>query len=39
MDLHESRISQLKSQGLARLRAFMQKMWPGRGVEAGRAAR
>jgi RNA polymerase sigma factor for flagellar operon FliA len=39
MDLHESRISQLKSQGLVRLRAFMQKMWPERGMEAGRTAR
>lgn len=33
MDLHLSRISQLKSQAVLRLRAAMQKRWPaGRGV-------
>ena len=26
--LHESRISQLKSQAILRLRSFMQKRWP-----------
>ena len=31
--LHESRISQLKTQAIIRLRAFMQKKWPtGRGL-------
>jgi len=31
--LHESRISQLKTQAIARLRAFLQKKWPmGRGA-------
>jgi len=31
--LHESRISQLKTQGILRLRAYMEKRWPGpRGV-------
>lgn len=28
VDLHESRISQLKSQAVLRLRSFMQKRWP-----------
>jgi RNA polymerase sigma factor for flagellar operon FliA len=28
--LHESRISQLKTQGILRLRAYMDKRWPGR---------
>lgn len=32
VDLHESRISQLKSQAILRLRSYMQKRWPqGRG--------
>jgi RNA polymerase sigma factor for flagellar operon FliA len=26
--LHESRISQLKSQAILRLRSYMQKRWP-----------
>jgi RNA polymerase sigma factor for flagellar operon FliA len=26
--LHESRISQLKSQAILRLRAYMEKRWP-----------
>jgi RNA polymerase sigma factor for flagellar operon FliA len=30
--LHESRISQLKSQAILRLRAFMEKRWPDRGA-------
>ncbi|MGH9558649.1 MAG: sigma-70 family RNA polymerase sigma factor, partial [Bryobacteraceae bacterium] len=31
--LHESRISQLKTQAVLRLRAYMQKHWPaGRGI-------
>jgi RNA polymerase sigma factor for flagellar operon FliA len=31
--LHESRVSQLKTQAIARLRAFLQKKWPvGRGA-------
>ncbi len=29
VSLHESRISQLKTQAVLRLRAFMQKRWPG----------
>ncbi len=33
VDLHESRISQLKSQAVCRLRAFLEKRWP---VERGR---
>lgn len=28
IDLHESRISQLKSQGILRLRAYLEKRWP-----------
>ncbi len=28
VDLHESRISQLKSQAIVRLRSYMQKRWP-----------
>jgi RNA polymerase sigma factor for flagellar operon FliA len=28
VDLHESRISQLKSQAILRLRSFMTKRWP-----------
>lgn len=31
MNLHESRISQLKIQALARLRKVIEKQWPGRG--------
>lgn len=30
VDLHESRISQLKSQAILRLRSYMQKRWPAR---------
>ncbi|HZS53545.1 MAG TPA: FliA/WhiG family RNA polymerase sigma factor [Bryobacteraceae bacterium] len=30
VDLHESRISQLKSQAILRLRSYMQKRWPQR---------
>jgi RNA polymerase sigma factor FliA len=33
MELHESRISQLKTQGLARLRAFLMPRWPERGQQ------
>src|SRR5579883_2297623 len=29
VNLHESRISQLKTQAILRLRAFMEKSWPG----------
>jgi RNA polymerase sigma factor for flagellar operon FliA len=33
VDLHESRVSQLKTQAIARLRAYMSKKWPaGRGI-------
>jgi RNA polymerase sigma factor for flagellar operon FliA len=28
VELHESRISQLKSQAILRLRSYMQKRWP-----------
>jgi RNA polymerase sigma factor for flagellar operon FliA len=28
LHLHESRISQLKSQAILRLRAYMEKRWP-----------
>ena len=35
--LHESRISQLKAQGLLRLRSHLQKCWPAKG-EAQRAS-
>ena len=28
VELHESRISQLKSQAIIRLRTYMQKRWP-----------
>ncbi len=31
MELHESRISQLKGQALLRLRSYMQKCWPEKG--------
>jgi len=30
VSLHESRISQLKSQAILRLRSYMQKRWPQR---------
>lgn len=33
MKLHESRISQIKTQAVARLRVEMQKRWPGRRTE------
>lgn len=33
MELHESRISQLKIQALARLRIVIEKQWPQRGTE------
>ncbi len=28
IDLHESRVSQLKTQAIVRLRSFMRKKWP-----------
>jgi RNA polymerase sigma factor FliA len=31
VDLHESRISQLKSQAILRLRSYLQKHWPNQG--------
>ena len=35
VDLHESRVSQLKSQAIMRLRSFLSKRWPtGRGEQA-----
>lgn len=30
MDLHESRVSQLKSQAILRLRSYMERRWPSR---------
>jgi RNA polymerase sigma factor for flagellar operon FliA len=37
--LHESRVSQLKTQATLRLRAYLQKKWPaGRGTAVGRRA-
>lgn len=32
LDLHESRISQLKIQAIGRLRRLFQKQWPERGA-------
>ena len=31
LEVHESRVSQLKSQGVARLRSFLDRSWPNRG--------
>jgi RNA polymerase sigma factor for flagellar operon FliA len=31
VDLHESRVSQLKTQGILRLRGYIEKRWPRRG--------
>lgn len=31
IDLHESRVSQLKTQAVLRLRAYIEKRWPSRG--------
>ncbi|HYP08776.1 MAG TPA: FliA/WhiG family RNA polymerase sigma factor [Bryobacteraceae bacterium] len=31
MEIHESRVSQLKSQGVTRLRAYLDRCWPSRG--------
>jgi RNA polymerase sigma factor for flagellar operon FliA len=36
MELHESRISQLKTQALGRLRTFLDARWPQRGAEVQR---
>ena len=36
MDLHESRISQLKTQGLLRLRACLDRKWNPKGQEKGK---
>jgi len=33
MEVHESRISQLKTQGVQRLRAHLDRCWPTRGQE------
>jgi RNA polymerase sigma factor for flagellar operon FliA len=38
MDLHESRISQLKSQGISRLRTFLTSRWPERGQPLAKVA-
>jgi len=35
MALHESRVSQLKSQAILRLRTYMERRWPTRGVRTG----
>ena len=37
MDLHESRVSQLKSQAVLRLRTYMERRWPTRGGVPGGA--
>jgi RNA polymerase sigma factor for flagellar operon FliA len=39
VDLHESRISQLKSQAILRLRSFMQKRWPQQRAGAARPSK
>ena len=31
VELHESRVSQLKTQAIVRLRAYIEKRWPSRG--------
>jgi RNA polymerase sigma factor FliA len=31
MEIHESRVSQLKTQGVSRLRAYLDRCWPNRG--------
>jgi hypothetical protein len=38
MEVHESRVSQLKTQGVSRLRSLLAKTWPNRGQvrEAGK---
>jgi RNA polymerase sigma factor for flagellar operon FliA len=33
LEVHESRVSQLKAQALGRLRAFLEVRWPSRGAE------
>jgi RNA polymerase sigma factor FliA len=33
MEIHESRVSQLKTQGVTRLRAHLERCWPSRGQE------
>jgi RNA polymerase sigma factor for flagellar operon FliA len=33
MEVHESRVSQLKAQGVTRLRAHLDRCWPSRGQE------
>lgn len=38
MDLHESRISQLKTQGISRLRTLLATRWPNRGSLAAHVA-
>jgi RNA polymerase sigma factor FliA len=38
MDIHESRVSQLKSQGVLRLRAYLDRCWPDRGHVRNREA-
>jgi RNA polymerase sigma factor for flagellar operon FliA len=35
MNLHESRVSQLKSQAVLRLRTYMERRWPGQGSVLG----
>lgn len=35
LDVHESRVSQLKSQALARLRSFLDVRWPQKGAAVG----
>jgi RNA polymerase sigma factor for flagellar operon FliA len=35
MEVHESRVSQLKTQGVQRLRALLDRCWPSRGQVRG----
>jgi RNA polymerase sigma factor FliA len=38
MEIHESRVSQLKTQGVARLRTLLERCWPTKGQEVKRRA-
>jgi RNA polymerase sigma factor FliA len=39
MEVHESRVSQLKAQGVTRLRAHLDRCWPSRGQERESSAK
>lgn len=39
MEIHESRVSQLKAQGVTRLRAHLDRCWPSRGQEKESSAK